>query len=125
VSDRLQLYLDAVEKRAEAATPGPWLPAVFGSQVLTGDDWNSICRMHASGNSRDCSDARWEDGRGPKDRKSNAYFIAAARTDIPLLLRLVRVLLEARSAGRDGSDQEWESASERLKAVIAEIEATL
>lgn len=102
--------LAEIRERAEKATPGPWVHSYFGTQVLTGDNWNSVCRMHTCGNLPNCNNAHWEDGRGPKGEDSNAHFIAASRTDIPALLDLVEALLEKvqRDIKRCRSHRSWD-----------------
>ena len=37
--------LDELERLANEATPGPWITNVFGTQVLTGDEWGVVCIM--------------------------------------------------------------------------------
>lgn len=58
-------------------TPGPWVASKFGTQVLTGDSWSTICVL---------GDApEWEDQRGKREleyawerKEANAHLIAAA-----------------------------------------------
>jgi hypothetical protein len=85
--------LDAIEARAEAATPGPWaIPNANVFRVIAPDaehhnppqgmtppyPWRVICEEGEA-------DANGHD----------AAFIAAARTDVPDLVGLVRTLGEA------------------------------
>jgi hypothetical protein len=60
---------------AEAHTPGPWVTNAFGTQVLTGDSWNTICELAIG---KDHRLASWEDGRAATDITANARLIAAA-----------------------------------------------
>lgn len=81
--------LDAIEERARAATPGPWVSE--GTLVLGsgGVDW--VCRT-ASGH-----------GASPaavEEDEANATLIAAARSDVPALCAALREAWEARDAAR-------------------------
>lgn len=69
-------YLMEVQKRVEAATPGPWTSFIEGRDHLGGE---SIIRMSMD----DSIDDLFLNGASIADRE----FIAHAREDIPLLLR--------------------------------------
>jgi hypothetical protein len=56
-------------------TPGPWITNSFGTQVLTGDSWNTVCEIYTS---KDHRLASWEDGRAATSVEANARLIAAA-----------------------------------------------
>jgi hypothetical protein len=109
---KLQQYLDAVQERANAATAGPW---ESGSTVT---NWPE---------DTECPDVlmEWMDNGGEyasnwDQVKVDAAFIAAARTDVPRLLRLARSLvaiLDSRSL------DEVKVRVAAADAVIAEIEA--
>ena len=85
------LDLDAIEARAEAATPGPWMEPRNG----LGLGWTIFPK-----NSKGWSIATCDSG-------TDADFIAASRTDVPALvaeLRAAREVVEAAVdlAERDG-----------------------
>lgn len=86
-------YFDQVERRADAASPGPWLQA---TGPYRGENW--LLATITLGNSN-------EDGEDHEihittdqvhasemygDAKSDADFIAHARTDVPNLLTALR-----------------------------------
>jgi hypothetical protein len=77
----------------ENATPGPWVPSVYGSQVLTGDSWNTVCGVLGTHN---CSPepAEWEDGRTAKTIEANAQFIAESREALPYYIKRCQELEE-------------------------------
>jgi hypothetical protein len=72
-------WLDAIEARVKAATPGPWTPYQFY-------DSGRKTSVEAPDGSLPASDIM---------RPENLDFIAHARLDIPALLACVRVLGEA------------------------------
>jgi len=74
-------YLLEVQKRVEAATPGPWTSFIEGRDQLGGD---SIIRMSMD----DSIDDLYLNGASIADQD----FIAHAREDIPLLLREIERL---------------------------------
>ncbi|WP_418024894.1 hypothetical protein ACNKFW_15380 (plasmid) [Paracoccus sp. TD-10] len=78
-----------LERLAESITPGPWNSSIHGSQVLTGDSWNTICEIRVR---KDFSAAQWEDGRGSSDPTANARAIA-------LVPALIHEVLAHRKAG--------------------------
>lgn len=78
--EALRQKMDELRKLAEAATPGPWLwPTIGGSQILTGDSWDTVCILceWPRKKSYDHRMATWEDGRGPAHSEANARYIAA------------------------------------------------
>src|SRR5947207_15912769 len=79
--------LNAMEARAAAATPGPWQSFVEGRDFSGGDD--VIC---TGGRDLYVRHSPWRDQPvGPADA-ADLDFIAAARQDIPRLVREVRRL---------------------------------
>lgn len=95
-------------------TPGPWLPSRFGSQVLTGDSWSTICTIPGP--------AKWEDQRGDyeqeyewQNQEANARLIAAA----PDLLEALRDVIDCVMGGI-APRTAWEKA----RAAIAKAEAS-
>lgn len=71
--------LAAIEQRANAATEGPWVV----------EHWDDQGRIHRPGSADTVASnggtGDWDDVAGP-----NSAFIAAARTDVPVLLAEVR-----------------------------------
>lgn len=86
--------LEAVEKRAAAATPGPWRTEAtdWGAQVLP-------AKPRRVGYDRVIGDLGW--GEEEEQGRADAAFIAAARTDVPAL---VAALKEARWVLREVED---------------------
>ena len=89
--------LDAAERRANAATPGPWKSSVEGRDHDSGD-----CVILTGGPDLYISYDEWpEDQRRENEqrRANDMDFIAAARQDVPRLVaevrRLKRLLREA------------------------------
>lgn len=75
-----RLDLDAIEARANAATPGPWCTDSWeiyqGTEYVAGAEWiGETCRAGEMDDSR-----------------ADAEFVAAARTDVPALVAEVRRL---------------------------------
>jgi hypothetical protein len=76
-----ELDLDAIEARANAATPGPW---EHGERCV----WQAGM-LNTAEIAVDC-----EHGNGGIRRHADAEFIAHARTDVPALLAEVKRLRE-------------------------------
>jgi hypothetical protein len=84
------LDIDAIEVRANAATPGPWTAYIDANEVaVKGRRDLSI----AKGILRGPNDSQHEGFQGIRDN-ANRDLIAAARTDIPALCAEVRRLRE-------------------------------
>ena len=85
--------LDAIERRANAATPGPWYvhdrPADFWT-VGTDPDWPFECEVFDDGSARGEYDALCS--------IADRDFLVAARTDVPALIARVRELEAERDA---------------------------
>jgi len=86
--------LDAMEARAAAASPGPWTAFVEGRDHRSGDDF-----IRTAGGDSDAPDmyvslAHPPPGRTVSAGPNDLDFIAAAREDIPRLVREVRALRE-------------------------------
>jgi hypothetical protein len=45
-----QEQLEKWEEMCSKSTPGPWISSVYGSQVLTGDSWNTVCGVRGKHN---------------------------------------------------------------------------
>lgn len=81
--EKARWYLDReIQSRKAAAEAGPWVHSVFGTQVLTGDSWDTVCALRGH-HELGMAPAAWEDGRTAESDEANAAFIAAARSDIP------------------------------------------
>lgn len=80
-----ELDLDAIEARANAATPGPWnaWDRGVGFHIALGDERDDWGRPE---------DLLPEGLRTDIGRRADAEFIAAARTDVPALVAEVRRL---------------------------------
>jgi hypothetical protein len=90
MNDKLTAYLDAVEALANDATQGPWTTDVDEYEEKVGDiAIPEINRLLHSGGQEWSQPDEWD-----RDL-ANAEFIAASRTDVPRLLRLVRFQDEA------------------------------
>ena len=76
---------DQLKDLMSKVTPGPWVSSTHGTQVLTGDSWNTICELRAR---KDFTRARWEDGRAASDDTANATLIALAPTLAAEVVRL-------------------------------------
>jgi hypothetical protein len=97
--------LAGIKARAEAATPGPWEAMCSDSghskyeldcSVITSDIGDSICDLE--GLDRVTLNERYK-GEGDRD----AYFIAAARSDLPRLVAAVEAVLDLH-----GTEKRWQ-----------------
>jgi hypothetical protein len=89
--------LDAGERRAQAATPGPWVSYVEGRDHDSGDSF-----ILTAGPDLYISYDEWpEDQRQANEqrRANDMDFIAAARQDVPRLIAEVRRLRARLAAG--------------------------
>ena len=84
--DAPALDLDAIEARANAATPGPWCAG--GSYVGIVRPWGNIYSVVGV----QIVHEGWESRTGGIQTPVDAAFIAAARADIPALVAAVRAL---------------------------------
>jgi hypothetical protein len=125
--------LAGIKARAEAATPGPWEAMCSDSghskyeldcSVITSDIGDSICDLE--GLDRVTLNERYK-GEGDRD----AYFIAAARSDVPRLVAAVEAVLDLHRpyGGEDSEDDycdmdgsEWPCTV--VRAITAALEAT-
>lgn len=93
--------LKEIEARCEAATDGPWKiwdgPAYAGGGkdwcIGSGDDWvANMDHRTVKGHSYNCEVDFCDVCSGiTEEQKENAEFIAHARTDIPALIKAIRV----------------------------------
>ena len=118
----LDAYLREVEARCEKATPGPWDWYNDGSVLLAGEP-GAEAFPHVLGGE---GDLYIEDG--------DADFIQHARTDLPLLLQLVRWQQEAIESVLKDSEHnplaellrhQPGSSYVKLEAVLARIERAI
>lgn len=94
------MNIDEIERRANAATPGPWMPPTQRERGPGCDD--HACVVDHEG----C--AVW-----PWHRREDMEFAYAARTDVPALIARVREL-EAESAKR-------KEAFERIRSTNTDL----
>lgn len=106
------LDIDAIEERANAATPGPWETAYD-----TGESIHAEPTLYAPGNVEIAATFRADDDR----------FIAHAREDVPALIAEVRRLRFERDAFADAAlvtpaelvvAQEWEEELQHRNATL-------
>lgn len=88
-------YLDEVRKRADAATPGPWLANMGNWQIESRN--HSCYRDGICGFSYDQRNGIDLDSINPIDPIDDAEFIAHARTDITELLHRLEIAEKALS----------------------------
>jgi len=117
--------LDAIQARADAATEGPWddedcegeLSVRAGTAITQWKTLPSGTRMGTPASSWKSSDLiaewdldTWDWGEDPNDdqRRQDAEFIAAARTDVPALVAALRAALALHRGGAEvlGYDEE-------------------
>ena len=70
--------LEKLRKLSEAATPGPWAPSGFGTQILTGDSWSTICVFNGEA-AKDYRRATWEHGPQREAVEANAFLHRSRR----------------------------------------------
>jgi hypothetical protein len=113
--DITEAELEAIEKRCEAATPGPWLHRARPY----GHDFVSIQRDHPT--RAPILYIRWEDANVNQQDERNGEFIASARTDIPRLLAALR----ARDAEIERLTDAISFSEVKVRAELAESKALL
>lgn len=86
--------IEAIEKRAEAATPGPWRPE---TDDLRPDDGGLVVSSVLGPDGSDLASINPDAllRRGVAEDRDDADFIAAARTDVPRLVKALRAEREA------------------------------
>jgi hypothetical protein len=118
--------LEEIEKRADAATEGPWRCIPGDSYcafpaVVTGDKSKQfIFEDHEGHDPGECP-RKCDGGYAPKD--DDATFIAASRTDIPKLLAMLRLAIEQRNEFIHRYDDD--SYTEEVKSCDAALLACL
>lgn len=106
-------------------TPGPWISSSYGSQVLTGDSWNTICELEDFAIFENEKSAKID---FPERKIANARLIAASPEMLIALERLCNRYLANRGSKHefilcitpDGKMSEWEYAKEILKKALGE-----
>jgi hypothetical protein len=121
--------LEAIRRRVEAATAGPWYANVgemeteltaYGSRSVS---WMALCQQpDDAADSFGISTENWEDGI-PDDIERTFEFIAHARTDIPHLLAHAAALAGENAALRDELKLWKPMTPEEAEAAYAEAEA--
>lgn len=103
-------YLDAVRKRCEAATAGPWVSLSLGvkAERAAAIGRTTVAATH----NQERIYARVDGGTNPN---SDARFIASARTDLPKLERIARLAEDYREARSDAARDALFAALEELK----------
>lgn len=115
----MTLDLTAIQARVDAATPGPWTEHRKAERIEDGKAvYASVVKAGAQDIAYDISRAKVT--RLPQDRYSpersfDAAFIAAARSDIPALIREVQAL-RSRLATVTGAVKEWQEARKARRA---------
>ncbi len=102
------LDLDAIEARAEAATPGPWTARLRDDmwEINDGSGSNFVSIVESCWLPDDCDAGQY----GGIPDVDDARFIAHARTDVPALvaeLRVAREVVEAAQANADTWDEHY------------------
>ena len=89
--------IDAIEERANAATPGPW--AAYGPMELHGGAYLYTEIMTAPDNLPQIGETDSEGlmtARNRDNHENDAEFMAHARTDVPRLIATIRALRKER-----------------------------
>lgn len=113
----------------ELSTKGPWIPSVWGTQILTGDSWQTICVFNESKN--DHRLAEWGDGSGKaKCNCANADLISQSRSFTPIAakslltaiegLELVAYILEAEEDNCHDESMNGRNAFDALEMIRKE-----
>lgn len=124
-ADRTPLDLDAIRARADAATPGPWVPAMAPSaesfetpaEYLMKTMYGKGLPLWVAWAPNDTDDGfayvvPAVTGDGPTS-EANAEFIANARQDVPALLAEVTALLADLGAARAAHERALYDAHQR------------
>lgn len=91
--------IEAIKKRCEKATPGPWKTDKFGCYI-----WGPQQEMVADTVSEENSIFRMRGVGGKLPIQDNLNFIVNARTDIPVLIAYIEEL--EKELGDDEPDEE-------------------
>lgn len=106
-------------------TPGPWISSSYGSQVLTGDSWNTICELKPS----PAFEKEKVSGSVLRERQIfNSRLIAAAPELLKALDNLCKRYLANRGSKHEfvmcitpkGKMPEWVNAEEVIKKALDE-----
>jgi hypothetical protein len=106
------INLDAIKKRCEAATPGPWERI---GHTIDGGEYGAEEVVNA-----DCDPCNWAGCSGARVemREEDAAFITHAREDVLALVTAVESLKWARDTWREQATR----AGERVAELEAEVE---
>jgi hypothetical protein len=112
--------LEAIRKRAEAATPGPWRATQrgFGYPMFEGGPVERMSDVHA------LNGELMPMGRTADESKANADFVAAAREDVPWLLSELERLEKERAAAMEVGRQRVVAGLRALAASAASQAST-
>ena len=122
--------LDAIRQREQAATEGPWVALTIGYADHEGqlDDIRDALE-YADRDGVVMTDMTWVEsehrhvaltGNGPR-QTHNAAFIAHARTDLPLLLRVADAASWVIRTNDEAQWSDMEAAWETLRAALAPL----
>lgn len=106
--EQIKQRLDEMQAKADAATKGPWFVRDFnGLHINTKADGGHVCQVWG--------DVKMEIGTGA--------FIAAARTDVPVLLSALLEAVEALEEIGDSHDapQNDYTAREALSSILTKL----
>jgi hypothetical protein len=108
VSPVTELDLDAIKARAEAATPGPWLREwAFSTHFVVPESARTVAADNVA--------------RLKSTQRADANFIAASRTDVPLLVAEVERLTRLLGPPELPSVDSYESMAQALADERAEV----
>lgn len=110
------LDLDAIEKRADAATDGPWFASDFGHSGES--EPSSIVVHHGKFNWQSIRDGEFVASMPASWVGSDdADFIAQARTDVPALIARIRELEAATASVIPADTRPYETQTQALDAL--------
>jgi len=104
-------YLARVEARAERATNGPWTVEGDGD----GGDWPEVVVSEIP--RREITNV---EGTTEAEVFGNCHFIAASRTDVPRLVRMLRVAMECLGHYSDAYENPAACAIDEIDAIANE-----
>lgn len=85
----LLTYLEEIEKRCRAASPGPWKAHEWYGNDAGG--WRAVGPHHYGD---DDEDGNPPDGHAHSKAKADSHFIAHARTDLPKVVKALREAID-------------------------------
>ena len=118
LTDPLRAYWTAVEARAKGATPGPWRPAE-SYRPETADEGRAAWAPYiVDPSGRHVAAAMIGGFDDPTEVAANVDLLAHARTDLPLVVQMLRRCVEAMEQARRESASEPKSAYARAATII-------